>query len=246
MCKKNIADEIDNMLLIWVQESLRTVLRKESKKLRAAHNIWSACINWGYLLSEKYSEAPSCRLALETQTDAEASTFCAITGFYKHANSILRGWVETTFLGVWFDFDPKSFQIWLCRKGNFPFKDRGFFKKGWLEELLNKPPFQKFGRENDLCSEALELYKELSRSIHAMGKRYHESNHREDTVPRYQAKHFAEWYINLSKVFDLTSTILVLKYPDLFKTENEETTSIIRLLPRKRMTQLRKYVPIDG
>lgn len=243
LLKDLVAKEIDNMLLIWVQENLRTVLRKEWKKLYTAHKIWSVCINLGYLLSMKHSEAPSSRIALETQTDAEASTFCAIAGFYKHANSVLRGWLETTFLGVWFDFDPSSFQDWLDGKG--PFKDRGFFRKRWLTELLNKTPFRDYERENNLSSEALDLYKELSKSTHAMGEKYQESVHRDDTIPKYRTKHFDGWFRNLFKVFELKSTVLILKYPRLFKTKGEESASILALLPRKRLAELNKYVSMS-
>jgi hypothetical protein len=196
----------------------------------------------GYLLSMKYPDAPSSRIALETQTDVEASVFCAIAGFYKHANSILRGWLETTFLGVWFDFDPKSFEDWL--KGKGPFKDRGCFKESWLAELLNKPPFRGFERESNLCSEILKLYRELSKSTHAMGEKYHESVHRDDTVPRYQRKQFSKWFANLSKTFELTSIVLILNYPKLFQTKSVEAKSIIELLSEQRLAKLKEISSI--
>lgn len=72
-------DKIDSMLLTWVQHNLRTILKQEPEKLLTIYQVWSAWITWGYLLSQQDSEAPSSWIALETQTDIEAATLCAIT-----------------------------------------------------------------------------------------------------------------------------------------------------------------------
>lgn len=238
--KRSIDYKVHSMLLWWMERAVKSTMENERQKLEDVYSIWSACINWSFLLmNEKTS---SSYLVLETQVDMEASTLMAISGFYRHANLILRGWLELSFLGLWFDNNPKLFQEWLKDKESSPFRRRGWFKKRWLTQLLSEEPYKEFEAKYKLNEEALNLYGELSKATHAKGRKFLETLDRGDTVTRYRTDSFQKWFLNLKQVFETTSTALALKYSTVFKQDREETRDIQNLLSKQRIEQLKEVL----
>jgi len=236
--ERSIRYKMGSMLLWWVQEAIRSTIKNERQKLENVYAIWSACINWGYLLMNE--NTASSYIALETQIDMEASTLMALSGFYRHANLILRGWLELSFLGLWFDDCPKLFQKWLKNEEGAPYRGRGWFKKRWLIQLLNEKPYRKFENKYKLSEEAWNLYGELSKATHAKGKKFLESPDRGDSVTRYRTDSFHRWFSNLKQVFETTSTALALKYSSIFKRDVNKIRAIKNLMSKQRLEQLKE------
>ena len=238
--KRGIDYKMSSMLFWWVKRAIKNTMEKERQKLKDVYAIWSACVKWSYLLMNE--DTPSSYIALETQIDMEASTLLALSGFYRHANLILRGWLELSFLGLWFDDWPQLFQEWLKGGEGSPFKGRGWFKKRWLVQLLSEKPYREFEGKYQLSEEAWNLYGELSKATHAKGEKFLETPDRDDSVTCYRSDSFQRWFLNLKQVFETTTTALALKYSSIFKQDRKETRNIKNLLSNHRAEQLREIL----
>jgi len=237
---RSIDYKMHSMLLWWIEEAIKNTMENERQKLEDVYTLWGACINWSFLLMNE--KTPSSYLTLETQADMEASALMAICGFYRHANLILRGWLELSFLGLWFDNNPELFKKWLKDEESSPFRRRGWFRKRWLTQLLNEKPYREFESKYKLSEEALNLYGKLSKATHAKGEKFLETLDRGDTVTRYRTDSFQKWFLNLKKVFETTSTALALKYSTIFKQDRKETRDIKNLLSKQRIEQLKEVL----
>jgi len=232
-----------NMILRWTHSSWEDTINQEHEDLHIVYKIWSASICWGFMLMEEEGvDNIDYYIAMETHVDMEASTLMALSGFYRHANLILRGWLELTFLGLWFHNSQVLFEKWLKDAPDAPFKNRGFFRKRWLHQLLREQSFRDFDCQYGLGDDALRLFGELSKATHATGRTRHETFDRGDSVTRFRKKSFKQWFLNLRQVFDVTSTALFLRYPHLFKSKRKEVTEIKEVLSKSRLQQLAEFL----
>lgn len=239
---KMAGEKMANVILRWAKSSWEDTINLQHEDLQAVYQIWAASINWEFLLMEEEgNDNIDYYIALETHTDMEASTLLALSGFYRHANSILRGWLELTFLGLWFYNSPELYEKWLEDASDAPFEHRGYFRESWLRQILSEPSFRDFEQKYRLSKEALDVYERLSKATHAKGKRLHETYTRGDSITRFRRNYFKQWFRNLCSVFDITSTILFLRYPNLFKSWREEATKIRETLSDCKMEQLREH-----
>jgi len=240
---KKACEEMENLVLRWAQSSWKDTISLEHKDLHEVKKIWSASIGWSYMLMEEEgTDNISYYMALETHVDMEASTLMALSGFYRHANLILRGWIELAFLGLWFLNSRELFEKWAENAPDAPFKGRGYFREKWLRQLLREPSFRDFNLKYDLADEVLNLFGELSKATHAKGKEIHETMDRGDSVTRFRKESFKQWFFNLCHVFDVTSTALFLRYPNLFKSQRREAVEIRGTISKSKLEQLQAFL----
>ena len=236
-------EEMTNMVLRWAMSSWEDTINLKPDDLHAVYKIWSASICWGYVLMEEEGyDNIDYYMALETHIDMEASTLMALSGFYRHANLILRGWLELTFLGLWFHNSSKLYEKWLEDAKDAPFKRRGYFREKWLRQLLSEPSFKNYDSRYGLADEALNLFSKLSKATHARGKVLHETFDRGDSVTRFRRDSFKQWFLNLCQVFDVTCTALFLRYPRLFKSQRKEVAEIKETLSNFRVERLASFL----
>jgi len=232
-----------DLVLRWAMSSWKDTINLEYEDLQSVYEIWSASIGWGFILMEEEGiDNIDYYIALETQVDMEASTLMALSGFYRHANLILRGWLELTFLGMWFNNSSKLYEKWLEDKLDAPFKHRGYFRERWLLQILSEPSFRDFEQKYRLSKEALDLYERLSKATHAKGRKLHETYTRGDSVTRFRKDNFKWWFGNLCQVFDITSTALFLRYPNLFRSQRKEAAEIRKTLSGSRSERLKEFL----
>ena len=240
---KKAGEEMTDVVLRWAKSSWEDTINLEHDGLHVVHEIWSVSICWGYMLMEEEgADNIDYYMALETHVDMEASTLMALSGFYRHANLILRGWVELTFLGLWFHNSSELYEKWLENAPDAPFKRRGYVRERWLRQLLSEASFRDFNLEYDLADEVLNLFGELSKATHAKGKEIHETRDRGDSVTRFRKDSFEQWFLNLYQVFDVTSTALFLRYPHLFKSQRKEAVEVRETLSKSKLEQLKAFL----
>lgn len=240
---KKAGEEMTNMVLRWSMSSWEDTINLEHDDLHAVYRIWSASICWGYMLMEEEGvDNIDYYIALEAHIDMEASTLMALSGFYRHANLILRGWLELAFLGLWFHNSSELYEKWLEDTPDAPFKRRGYFTERWLRQLLSEPSFKDFDRKYGLADEALNLFGKLSKATHAKGKALHETIDRGDSVTRFRRDSFKQWFLNLCQVFDVTSIALFLRYPHLFKSQRKEAVEVKETLSNSKLERLKAFL----
>jgi len=239
---KKAGDEMTNMVLRWAMDSWEDTVNQECEDWHMVYKIWSASICWGFILMEEEgAENIDYYIALETHIDREASTLMALSGFYRHANMILRSCLELTFLGLWFHNDQELYKEWFEDSLKAPFKGRGYFGERWLRQLLSEPSFKDFDLSFRLGDEVWKLYGKLSKATHAKGKTLHETVDRGDSVTRFRKPSFKQWLSNFCQVFDVTSVSLFLRYPRLFRSKRREAIEIKETISDSRRKQLEAF-----
>jgi len=240
---RKVGEEMTDMVLRWAMSSWEDTINLEHDDLHSVYRIWSASVCWGYILMEEEDiDNIDYYIALESNVDMEASTLMALSGFYRHANLILRGWLELTFLGLWFHNSYDLYEKWLKDTLDAPFKRRGYFRKRWLLQILSEPSFKDFEQKYKLSDEVLDVFEKLSKSTHAKGKILHETYTRGDSVTRFRRDSFKQWFQNLCLVFDITSTALFLRYPNLFKSQRKEAVEIRETISESKQEQLKEFL----
>ncbi len=118
-------------------------------------------ISWGAVCQSLLEESAFFSLShiLETETDLEASILLSADCFYKHALEMLRNYLESVILQLYFCDNPSDFARW--REGTFRVPSFRHKKKGLLAEIQDKGIFPA-----DLSQTASELYRDLNGSIH--------------------------------------------------------------------------------
>jgi hypothetical protein len=236
-------EEMASLVLRWAMSSWKDTINLERDDLRIVYRIWSALSSLGFILMEEEgSDNVDFYMAMETRADMEASTLMALSGFYRHANLILRGWLELTFLGLWFNNGQELFDKWFEDAPDSPFRNRGWFRKKWVHQLLSEPPFRRFNRKYGLADDTLNLFEKLSKATHAKGKGIHETQTRGNSVTRFRKDSFKLWFLNLTQVFDVTSVALFLRYSRLFKSQRREAVEIRETLSNSKLEQLKDTI----
>lgn len=211
---------------------------RKSREIAEVDKIISIRIAMGNgLMYEVEPDAPIFIMEIETTQDLVVSRSLALSGYYRHANSSLRSWFELTFDGIYFNDHPRKYSQWLDDRRKSP-----TFQKRWLEALFNKGLFRKFEKKYSLSQETWKLYEELSKFIHARGieRMGVFKPSRLWGMRGFNEIDFDRWFLNLKKVFEITSTILVLKYPKCFTSLpdfGESTSNFLGLLSKKRTSQ---------
>lgn len=228
---RKAAEQIGSMLTTWAVEAWNETGRTRPKKLLRVYSVWSSYTALGLMLMNNLGEENAdFYFALESETDLLASTLLVMSGYARHANALLRGWLEDVFLGLWFGFDDGGYRKWTSGDPDAPFKDRSFFNKPWLKELLNKTPFRDYSGQHRLVSRVLRLYQQLSREVHAQDIKTHETKTWGDSVARFQPDLFDKWYANVILIFRIMTIVIVLRYPTLPWNDSELTGETIQLI----------------
>jgi hypothetical protein len=191
----------------------RMTLHFKASEILVADEMVSATVVIGNSLTEAAGDdSVSFNIGIETTWDLRASIQLALLGYYRHANMLLRSWLELTTVGVYFDDHRDKYKEWQEDCRNSP-----SFKLQCLQSLFSVEPYRKFEEKYALSQEVNSLYKELSKFTHARGwGRWGISSYGLGGK-LYSEEYFETWFSNLRKTFELTCTMLFIKYPPLTK-----------------------------
>lgn len=240
---KESTEKIESMIVRWTYEAWEDAFLHRAKQIARIYSYWVGYMNFGFRLQQDLGvDNADYYFSLEGQTDTQASTLLIISGYTRQANALLRGILENILLGLWFGFDRQSYEKWKNKDDDAPFKNRKFFRKAWVKELLTKRPFRKYNEECNLVEHVWKLYQELSIEVHALEIKSHVTTASGDSVVRFNPMLFDKWYENMVSIFEIMSIILFLRYPRLMSEMSQEVREILQLLPQDTIREIKQYI----
>jgi len=211
-------DYVQDSILYWVRSNWKYSYEETSDILKTLSILWSARASLAFVLNEeKGADDPLAFLSLEIQADIEASILLAVSGFYRHARTALRGWLSLAFLSVWFSFNRKHFDSWIHRSPEAPFKHGDVMKRRCLKELVSKSSsLSRSEIEFALVENSMKLYEELCDFVHATGKKALDIYQRADSVPHFHPELLKSWFDDFYQVFEILIILSFARYPVFF------------------------------
>ncbi|PSN13732.1 hypothetical protein C7293_14650 [filamentous cyanobacterium CCT1] len=170
-------------------------------------------IAWDNLCRNVLSESAYFSQAhlLEARTDINASIEMAISFYYKQSFQILRGFLESSILPVYFCDQPSEFEKWRSNDYRVP-AFRG--KNGLLKKMVDSSLIS-----SELCHDFSELYCQLNGSIHG-GEKYlvNKGIHsRSWSGLLFKEEDFLDWCETVSRAIALGSKLLFINVNQLKK-----------------------------
>jgi len=210
-----------------VRRAYAETLKNEKERLGIVQWILIGWSKWISLLNREKQDR-CFNLAMEAQADLEASVYLALSGFVKQSLQVLRSWLELSLLGIWFGYNKDAYLKWMYDQPEAPFARRGFFRKRWLVDLLNKTPtLKETNTRYQLADRLVSLYSRLSASTHTRGLVSFETIGRNKPVAAYNPRNFAKWYMHFWETYSLVSSILLLRFPKVYAEDSPEWEHIV-------------------
>lgn len=199
----------------------------------------------GYLMADCEALAD---VIIELNRDIESSIFLIIHANYRPANSLLRRWLETTLIALFFDFKLKKYKnnpekynkwirkrdLWLRKSIHISLNGNGGVFDFLIDSDTNNKATQLLKLTNPDYKESFEkyvetIYTELNKHVHYGGRN---SDSPFDELPldfvEYNEKRFTEWYNKLNQINEICNIIILLKFPEMIslseKYKDEYTT----------------------
>lgn len=239
-------DYLKTAVLRWVLRSWDWCFEQSPGIAEKVGEIWDAQIDLGFLLTvDTDPDDAAASLALEIQSDIEASILLAVSGFYRHASLTLRSFLSLAFASVWFSFNPYQYELWMKGEEHAPFRHRGMMSRRFLRELMQKTEaLHKAAEAFSLVDTAMNLYQDLSDFVHARGERVQDSSQRDDSVPRFHSDLFTTWFGRLQATFEIWLILICSRFPRLLDTTTypKEKGRIMAQLPEETRSRLQTIV----
>lgn len=242
-CKQEMNEKIDDLRLLFdlgpsdgYKNSVRiqTFQNQQSTLLEIAN-----LVRLDYILTESLFHQlpwghPSGELSTESETDFKASIYLVLGGYYRQAIVAMRGWLEITLTGIYYNRNYNSLDSQYDR-----FKQGCEPSPGWkslLNNLFKRNNFATAHREHDLKQLLEDLYGDLSAFVHRRGFAQHHLQLLRD-IPKYDAVSFDLWFSLAKRVSETTVEVLIVEYSGQlrqhFSTSREELTSFQKYLPKE-------------
>jgi len=176
----------------------------------------------------------------EVIEDIESSLFLAIHGKYGPAMALLRRWLESMLVALYFDVEikkydksSKTYDYVISRRDKWVEKARGRVKftgeYGILERLIDPDTDYVAGetlrrtatyfKKSSFRSYVAELYQKLSKFVHYGGaKPIGESLSLE--FAEYNEDRFKEWYTRFNQIYEICNLITIIKFPQILPLYN--------------------------
>ena len=193
--------------------------------------------------------------------DLESSIFLSIHANYRAANILLRRWLETTIIAIYYD---STLKIHGGRKNGGKYKGTLKNLDKWLKTAFQEP-FTKDtgtlakllkGDANDRATELLNIinpsyeksfheyvktiYSELSHYVHYGGGSSIPNDEMGVNFVEYDEKCFTRWYTKLDQINDLCHILIFLKYPEIIRLSEENEDDWLMSFPTLRCAQVSK------
>lgn len=171
-----------------------------------------------------------------------SSIYLVRSGHYKSANILLRQYLETYLIALYYDYNKKlhdSRSKWLLGdKGPLPFSWK---QKSIITELCNTDvkinasimikgiKLSHDFNDKSIVSDIRKIYQDLSKVVHTGMLPSDEKRGDGPILPlSYSEKHFEAFYFNFLSVIEITSLLLILKDPNLLEMDKTEWTNIFQ------------------
>lgn len=197
--------------------------------------------------------------------DIESSIFLSTHGKYKPAYALLRKWLETFIVALYFDSEIKRY------KKNSKMREKINAESGkWLDgskrinrflgdefsilgtvidadiddiarQLLIEKPYFKDKPFNKYIE---ELYGSLSKNVHYGGMKLSWDDLSFDFAT-YKPKLFDDWFLKMNQIDEICNILILLKFPemmDLRETHRERFPT----LEKNQMTELRQLLGLNS
>lgn len=197
-------------------------------------------------------------VAFELNKDIESSIFLSIHANYRAANTLLRRWLEVTFIAINFDFKLKRYKD----KNKLGRYNKLLIKR---DEWLRTPRKISFAGEvldtlldADTNSKATQLlnivkpdnresfkeyvktiYNELNQHVHYGGGSPIPIDKLTLNFVEYDEKCFIEWYNKLNYIYEICNIIILLKFPEIIALSEKNKSEYISF-PTLADTQVSK------
>lgn len=172
--------------------------------------------------------------------DINASIFLSVHGKYRHANALLRRWLETFITALYFDSElkkydqgTKKYKRTIKKRGEW-FKDpdhQHFTGDGGIvhklidqdtdnnaTQLLKKTTSH--NRPSSFKKYVTDIFKKLSEYVHYDGNPLSEDKLTRDFV-KYDKKLFEEWYDILNQINEICNILTLLKFPEITGSDSD-------------------------
>jgi hypothetical protein len=164
-------------------------------------------------------------------SDARASFYLLLGGYYKQAILCLRNWLEVRLLGIYFGkVDRSKFDDWKMGKST---KRDALFGENILRKIFGRANFQKAEGRNGLRKRLVDLYGELSVFVHGQGVDKHHLQDDTDNVPRYNRNSVRLYLDYFERAWREVVYCTWLAYSDsALRTMNaKELATVLKVLP---------------
>lgn len=195
-------------------------------------------------------------VAIELNKDIESSIFLSIHANYRAANTLLRRWLEVTFIALNFDFKLKRLKDKLVRYDKILKKRDKWLRTPWhisftgevLDTLLdpetNSKATQLLNMVKPDNGKSFEehvktIYRELNQHVHYGGFSPTPIDKLTFNFVEYDEISFIEWYNNLNHIYEICNIIILLKFPEMIALSEKNKYDYISF-PTLAATQVSK------
>lgn len=193
--------------------------------------------------------------------DIESSIFLSIHGKYKPANALLRKWLETFIVALYYDSEIKRY-----KKNSKMHEKINTESKKWLNGSKRTNRF--LGDEfsilatvidadiDDIARQLLikshhfkdkpfnkyieELYSSLSKNVHYGGIKLSWDNLSLDFAT-YKPKLFDDWFLKMNQIDEICNILILLKFPEMLNLK-EIHKEKFPTLEENQLTELKKLL----
>lgn len=199
-------------------------------------------------------------VVFELNQDIESSIFLSIHGKYRPANALLRRWLETTLIALYFDFELKK-----CVPKTKTHEELQKKCNKWLEKSSH---FRFTGNDCSILAAlldpdtddfAMQILKEITPSKYSSFRGYIEDMFRnlskcvhyggmnEDILidfAEYNEKSFKEWYVILNQINEICNILILLKFPEMLTLSWENKNEKFHALKERQIQKLNELLKI--
>lgn len=258
--EKYYEEEMDQQVKRWFEiiektkEVEKATLEKREKEVQAAILI-AANQYSSFEIYEKIGYALF-MASTDLSDTLDSSIFLAVNGKYRAALALLRRWLETVCIGVYYDNmlktartpEKNSFyqevQAWLARPKYHRFTGKG----GIISRLIDNDMESKGSQilkarpkatQTSFKKYIEEQYSELSKYIHSGGTTIFE-----DLIffAEFDDALFIEWFNRFVEINTICGILIILKFPEIMKFYSTSELNGFPLLDADIITQLQKLV----
>lgn len=196
----------------------------------------------------------------ELQEDIDSTFFLCLHGKYRPANALLRRWLETYIIALYFDFKLKEINkksksyknmvnkrdSWLSKSKRLRFTGEDYSILAQLidpdtdyyaNQIMKKttPNYNhKFFRNY-----IEQIYRDLSKSVHYGGWTVIDSP---IDFAEYNEKQFENWYVKFHQINEICNILLYLRFPEILNLKKKFKNIIIPPLPENKIKELKKLL----
>lgn len=258
--EKYYAEEIDRQVSHWFEnvektrEVMKTTLKESEKEVRTA----ILTVANQYSSFEVYEQIGHALFmaSFDLCDTLESSVFLAMNGKYRAALALLRRWLETVCMGIYYDTELKNasapqknsvlkeIQKWLAKPQYHPFKG----KNGIVSKIIDSDTEYKGSeilKARPSATQASfkayieEQYSDLSKYVHSGATDLFEDL---IVIAQFDDDLFAEWFNRFTELNTICGILLVLKFPETMKNYSSVELNGFPLLDINTIEWLKKFV----